>query len=904
MIMFRKIQLMLNVAFFPIKDLLYFQSEELVNIALCIHQPTKKNGKQVKEFLDKLCICLVSENMASSIDEINLMLEKFHPYLFQKHFSPEISSYEEMEICLYNHYFHLIQQFTRALLSHRDGEMVFKYWKHELGVNDEQLADVWGAYTELDKVHMFSILSRLLPIDLFVASYYSNNGLHEPLQLDGFYQHINLADAPLHDALRNGVSENHMHASAAFTFTMLWQNCMNFSGDFSNTAIGKYLINFNVSYSNKSKQVKEYVLTAQLLRLVLAHYMTSDTEMSVTRWIRIHVGSQVQSIAHLIFNNSALASVEELKEAIEYIRKEYDISGHEEGTDWIIAVFKDYTPINTYGENVFLHQIMKYRTKLEKRGEKEELNEFLYLFFRYLRIKNEFYQQVNQSNAVNGLDYFRSYFDRATSGFDKRETHYFLDMLRNLFQNQYLRKVELRLSIANRESTNRQNIKKLLQAYKQILVEDYHIDHNIETIFPRIGIVYHLIKQKDDIYKDWKEYIGDRSQISSLHYGRLQQEYLNKIDMILCLRERIPYLSNFIVGLDAASLENSTPVQVFAPVFERARNSDNDQMLLLDRDGYKIKQQSLFFTFHAGEDYRHLNSGIRRIDEVIDYCKFHSGDRIGHGISLGISVDRWIQDNEQVILPRGEYLDNLLWIWGVYTRSSDINFRTYSYLQHKIYEVAKIIIDDAFNFNITIEMLYEVYQLRFKPIEEIIDANSIYTTFKPIKKAIQNVIRIYHDKVYLERLMAPIFVRTTEIEKEMTMDMQRFVRNKVAQHGIVIEVNPSSNFVIGQLNSLYENQFFQIHKNGDNNVPSTMMSINTDDPIVFNTNISNEIAYMYYGMLQKGVNKSEALNWIEYVRKSGMDTSFLRDNVSNYDYLKQLDCLLDALDDPYYCEEG
>ncbi|WP_042161985.1 hypothetical protein, partial [Paenibacillus gorillae] len=99
-------------------------------------------------------------------------------------------------------------------------------------------------------------------------------------------------------------------------------------------------------------------------------------------------------------------------------------------------------------------------------------------------------------------------------------------------------------------------------------------------------------------------------------------------------------------------------------------------------------------------------------------------------------------------------------------------------------------------------------------------------------------------------------------------------------------------------------QFFQIHKNGDNNVPSTMMSINTDDPIVFNTNISNEIAYMYYGMLQKGVNKSEALNWIEYARKSGMDTSFLRDNVSNYDYLKQLDCLLDALDDPYYCEEG
>ncbi|CAH1057575.1 hypothetical protein PAECIP111894_03733 [Paenibacillus pseudetheri] len=94
--------------------------------------------------------------------------------------------------------------------------------------------------------------------------------------------------------------------------------------------------------------------------------------------------------------------------------------------------------------------------------------------------------------------------------------------------------------------------------------------------------------------------------------------------------DRIPYLSHFIVGLDAASLENNTPVQVFAPVYGAARNSDDDKMVKIDRDGNKVRHQSMFFTFHAGEDFRHLNSGLRRIDEVIDYCKFHSGDRIGH----------------------------------------------------------------------------------------------------------------------------------------------------------------------------------------------------------------------------------------------------------------------------------
>lgn len=903
MAMLDKMQLMLHVAFFPIKDLLFACNDELVEIALLVHHRTKKSAARTRAFMDKLYPCLLSECDPSSLDEINLMLEKFHPYLFRRYFLQEELSLEEMEHCLYGHYFHLIQQFTRALLSHRDGEMVFKYWRHELNTNDEQLADVWQAYTELDKVHMFSILSRLLPLDLFVACYFAANRLDTPLQLDGLYQHINLADAPLHDVLRNGVSENHMHASAAFTFTMLWQKCMTFNGDFSRSAIGDYLNSFKASYSCKSTQVKEYILTAQLLRLVLAHYMSSGSLTSVSKWIRGNTGSQAQVIAALVFNDATFASVEELKLALEHLKKEYDTSEHDEGTDWIIAIFKEYRSINTYGENIFLHQVMKCRARLVERGNTEEINEFFHVFFCYLRMKNEFYQQVNQSNAVKGLDYFRSYFDRATSGFDSHDDQYCLDMLRNLFQNQYLRKVELRLSIANRESKNRRNIKKLLLAYKQILIDDYHVDQNLEAIFPRIGLVYHLLKRKDDTDKDWRQFLKDSSSLESLHYGSLQQEYLDKVEMIMRLRERIPYLSSFIVGLDAASLENSTPIQVFAPVFEIARNSDNDQMLLLDRDGHKAKQQSLFFTFHAGEDYRHLNSGLRRIDEVIDYCKFHSGDRIGHGIALGVSVDKWVKENGQVIIPRGEYLDNLLWIWGVYTRSSDINFRTYSYLQHKIHEVAKSILGDSFDYMLTIEMLYEVYQRRFKPIPEIVGSKSTRAGNKRANRWIQYLTRMYHDKTYLERMMAPIYVRTTEIEKEITVDMQRYVRNKVAQHGIVIEVNPSSNMVIGDMNSIYENQFFQIHRQGDRNLPATLISINTDDPIVFNTNISNEIAYMYYGMLYRGINKSDALNWIEHVRKSGMDTSFLRDNVSNYEYLKQLDCLLAALDDPYYYEE-
>lgn len=372
--------------------------------------------------------------------------------------------------------------------------------------------------------------------------------------------------------------------------------------------------------------------------------------------------------------------------------------------------------------------------------------------------------------------------------------------------------------------------------------------------------------------------------------------------------DRIPYLSHFIVGLDAASLENNTPVQVFAPVYGAARNSDDDKMVKIDRDGNKVRHQSMFFTFHAGEDFRHLNSGLRRIDEVIDYCKFHSGDRIGHGIALGISVEAWVKENGKIIIPQGEYLDNLLWTWGVYTKISDINYKTHSYLQHKIHEVVKNILADEFDYSISIEMLYEIYKRRFKEIPDSLEIGNVSfadtgSGLGQTKWSPDRLMRMYHERVYLEWFAAPIYVNATDIEKEITMDMQRYVRRKVAMNGIVVEVNPSSNHTTSEMNSLFDNQFFQINKPHDKELDNIMISINTDDPIVFNTNISNEIAYLYYGMLYRGIGKSAAIHWIESIRKSGMDTSFIRDNISNYDYIEQLDNLIAALQDPMYCED-
>lgn len=57
-----------------------------------------------------------------------------------------------------------------------------------------------------------------------------------------------------------------------------------------------------------------------------------------------------------------------------------------------------------------------------------------------------------------------------------------------------------------------------------------------------------------------------------------------------------------------------------------------------------------------------------------------------------------------------------------------------------------------------------------------------------------------------------------------------------------------------------------------------ILNINLDDPTVFNANVSNEIAYLYYALLYKKVGREEALAWIDKLRSYGMKTSFINLN--------------------------
>ena len=54
-----------------------------------------------------------------------------------------------------------------------------------------------------------------------------------------------------------------------------------------------------------------------------------------------------------------------------------------------------------------------------------------------------------------------------------------------------------------------------------------------------------------------------------------------------------------------------------------------------------------------------------------------------------------------------------------------------------------------------------------------------------------------------------------------------------------------------------------------------------------------ELAYIYFSMIEKGMGREDLLKWIDKLRKSGMDASFIRRTVSDEQILHELDMILE-----------
>lgn len=867
-------------------------------------------GEDVEEKLQEATIRHIQKSSnVYSYDEVYMYLDKCYLHeLRMKRWRIASQLYLD---CMY--------KIVHSLISQRDGKIAFKYWKNN---QDE---DFLGGFGDPNKIFLFHSMNMHMPLDFIVMLYMAQNKDNDISSLDNYYNQIEVADQQLDAILKAGVAENHLHKGVSVSFFEIWEALMMPLNSFSINEIENGMLELS-DRNLKEGEILFFLLTAAIVRVWIA--LAVQKQNQNLSWPDNELNTIVRyfgsGLALKEFYGKQWGDVEEKDvkhEILLYCQKQWEkvlqiLPEQREERTIMQEIFRTPVGIHTSDETIFLFYGMKYLNEkgVYRSAQSDEEDPVVRCILQYLRVKNYMFGCTVQKKNIRGLDYFEreyyqkdsklnKFYSKLSGGHLRREskTAYWEQAMRKQFHNRVLKKIEFRTSIDENETAFRGDVRAFLEAYRNVIREDYCIKedgrYKVYRSFPRAGLIFHLIKKKDMTVPN-KCYIDGLDEKEKMQFGVLEKEYEEQIDIMCRLRKEIPGLDRYLVGIDAASLENSTPVWVFTKAYNKARDS------VIEKIGYDgTGTQSLRFTFHAGEDFRHILSGLRRMDEAVSFLKFHAGDRIGHGTALGLSPDQWRRYNPFVVLPRIEALEN--YIWAHYMLSQDTMGSTFTltdYIERRVYELAKGIYGKS--QSISLQALTEGYLKMFDTMPADYDrcreANYIGFCKKVQEKACEEIVwngekiaMARHCKKFLSEMERPIHYEVTEQDIQITETLQKILRQKLSRKGIIVEVNPSSNVAIGEVDKITDHQIYQLNRpGGEINV---MVCINSDDPTVFHTNVSNELAYIYYGMLYNGVSREIALEWIDKVRECGIKSSFLQGEDTDQQVYDRLEKLVEAL---------
>lgn len=404
------------------------------------------------------------------------------------------------------------------------------------------------------------------------------------------------------------------------------------------------------------------------------------------------------------------------------------------------------------------------------------------------KIEKRFFKDKVQQNKIGGLDYFQGIFHNASHSVyvqNPNRKQVRNDAYYSIFEEQCrtgtLEILEVKVTPpvispktkkANAEEMKRrslQQIKDIVQAYMEYITNIIQHIKNVDLLkFPRFGIIYHFIKQNDpDNFSGYSCMLSEDSyNFNCMDYGTMRTVYLGFCEAFRLLIQEYPLLSKYIVGIDAASLENSSEPWVFAPVFRAFRPNNYIPPVSTET---RERIGNIGFTYHVGEDFRHIASGLRHIDEVITHFNYCSGDRFGHAIALGVDIDKLVEQRQVVVLPIMEHMENLLWIW-----SKSVNSMTLKVQQNLEYTIMATAQKIYHNIDgITVYTLWQVYNEKFnimndEKIKRMIHENRCIlnhgTETKDCTWSEEKLLCSHFCPCYFEQSSKPVFLRISDEE--------------------------------------------------------------------------------------------------------------------------------------------
>lgn len=163
----------------------------------------------------------------------------------------------------------------------------------------------------------------------------------------------------------------------------------------------------------------------------------------------------------------------------------------------------------------------------------------------------------------------------------------------------------------------------------------------------------------------------------------------------------------------------------------------------------------------------------------------------------------------------------------------------------------------------------------------------------------EKLLCTYFCPIYYQKMQQPTLVHVNKEMCQVLKEVQDQVVQLIEQKGVYVEVNPTSNLAIGEADSLQDSHLFRLNSRNIKGVESShevLVTVNSDDPLIFSTNGENELAYVYHAMNYKGYGKESVLEWVDKIRQYGIDSSFIKKEKSVSEQLKEIKYLLEEIE--------
>lgn len=528
------------------------------------------------------------------------------------------------------------------------------------------------------------------------------------------------------------------------------------------------------------------------------------------------------------------------------------------------------------------------------------------LFMIYVLLQNQYYQMLVQGETQYGFDQFQR-FTYAPFRWKSEEIYdHRMELMHGEFREwSRTAKLEGRFSPKDSVEKNENLLTSILGAYFRYLMDkddsasSFPISKagfsgNLSAILKslndsgvplikqgrrvhHLGLVAHFIKARWDGDGPYRHH-ALRKKL------RLQAEALG--ETLKCW----PNLRDWIRGIDAASNELDAPAEVFAFCYRACRHAGLTRR-----------------TYHAGEDFIHLISGIRAMLDAIELLDLRDGDRLGHGIAMGIHPELWItRSPSTVLISQGDWLLDMLAAWRL-LRDLPEQFVCAQRLQRELAAGASRVFDreiSAQTFEVAMgyryfdpeivkkvllrhEYLAEEYLLDMRSDEggrtysvSLLERAEI-DLVEEVMAVNPQALRLYwswhNDRNLRKKTESIIEVQSGVLSVSSLIALQQALMQKMFDRRVIVETIPSSNVRI----SLYDNfsehhalRWMKAPKHAVKGDPEVLVSLGSDDPGIFASDLSSELYHLYAVLRQEGDSDQQALARLAQVNERGRQYAF------------------------------